>query len=68
MVWPTVTHHFDDRGAVMDIRSGYDKGSEVYGAKIIGTFCGEKHHSPLIHKMAFGHYNDRIPKPCPAFS
>ncbi|MBQ3790282.1 MAG: lysophospholipase [Lachnospiraceae bacterium] len=35
-------------------------------AKIIGTFCGEKHHSPLIHKMAFGHYNDRIPKPCPA--
>ena len=38
VVWPTVTHHFDDRGAVMDIRSGYDKGSEVYGAKILGTF------------------------------
>lgn len=38
VVWPTVTHHFDDRGAVMDIRSGYDRGSEVYGAKILGTF------------------------------
>lgn len=38
VVWPTVTHHFDDRSAVMDIRSGYDRGSEVYGAKILGTF------------------------------
>jgi len=38
VVWPTVTHHFEDRGAVMDIRSGYDRGSEVYGAKILGTF------------------------------
>lgn len=38
VVWPTVTHHFDDRRAVMDIRSGYDMGSEVYGAKILGTF------------------------------
>lgn len=38
VVWPTVTHHFDDRGAVMDIRSGYDRGSEIYGAKILGTF------------------------------
>ena len=32
VVWPTVTHNFEDRGAVMDIRSGYDRGSEVYGA------------------------------------
>lgn len=38
VVWPTVTHHFEDRGAVMDIRSGYDCGSEVYGAKLLGTF------------------------------
>lgn len=38
VVWPTVTHHFDDRNAVMDIRSGYDRSSEVYGAKILGTF------------------------------
>ena len=38
VVWPTITHHFADRGAVMDIRSGYDRGSEVYGAKILGTF------------------------------
>lgn len=38
VVWPTVTHQFEDRGAVMDIRSGYDRGSEVYGAKILGTF------------------------------
>ena len=38
VVWPTVTHHFDDRNAVMDIRSGYDRGSEVYGAKLLGTF------------------------------
>lgn len=38
VVWPTVTHNFEDRGAVMDIRSGYDRGSEVYGAKILGTF------------------------------
>ncbi|MBR5116133.1 MAG: alpha/beta fold hydrolase [Lachnospiraceae bacterium] len=35
-------------------------------AKIIGTFCGDKHRSGLINRMAFGHYNDRIPKPCPA--
>lgn len=38
VVWPTVTHHFEDRNAVMDIRSGYDRKSEVYGAKILGTF------------------------------
>ena len=38
VVWPTVTHHFEDRGAVMDIRSGYDRGSEVYGAKLLATF------------------------------
>lgn len=38
VVWPTVTHNFEDRGAVMDIRSGYDRGSEVYGAKLLGTF------------------------------
>lgn len=38
VVWPTVTHHFEDRGAVMDIRSGYDRGIEVYGAKLLGTF------------------------------
>lgn len=38
VVWPTVTHHFDDRGAVMDIRSGYDRGSEVYGLKALATF------------------------------
>lgn len=33
-------------------------------AKIIGTFCGDKHRSGLINRIAFGHYNDRIPKPC----
>lgn len=38
VVWPTVTHNFEDRGAVMDIRSGYDRGSEVYGAKLLATF------------------------------
>lgn len=38
VVWPTVTHNFEDRRAVMDIRSGYDRGSEVYGAKLLGTF------------------------------
>jgi len=38
VVWPTVTHKFEDRDAVMDIRSGYDRSSEVYGAKILGTF------------------------------
>lgn len=40
VVWPTVTHNFEDRGAVMDIRSGYDRGSEVYGAKLLATFPG----------------------------
>ena len=38
IVWPTVTHNFEDRGAVMDIRSGYDRGNEVYGAKLLATF------------------------------
>lgn len=38
VVWPTVTHHFEDRGGVMDIRSGYDRGSEVYGLKALATF------------------------------
>ena len=37
-VWPLVAHHFEEQKAVMDIRSGYDRGSEVYGAKLLGTF------------------------------
>ena len=38
VVWPTVTHYFDGKDAVMDIRSGYDMGNEVYGAKMLATF------------------------------
>jgi len=38
VVWPTVTHYFDGKDAVMDIRSGYDMGHEVYGAKMLATF------------------------------
>jgi len=38
VVWPTVTHYFDGKDAVMDIRSGYDMGNEVYGAKLLATF------------------------------
>ena len=54
VVWPTVTHNFEDRGAVMDIRSGYDRGSEVYGAKLLATFPeNEKrgHHGRLVHHL-----------------
>ncbi|MCR4762455.1 MAG: lysophospholipase [Lachnospiraceae bacterium] len=35
-------------------------------AKIIGGVCGDQYQSKLVNGIAFGHYNDRIPKPCPA--
>jgi len=38
-VWPLVSHHFEEHGAVMDIRSGAVFGSEqVHGLKMLNNF------------------------------
>lgn len=38
VVWPSVEHHFKEKGAVMDIRSGYVKGEKLHGAKMLNNF------------------------------
>ena len=37
-------------------------------AKCIKAFRGDKYQSKLINRIAFGHYNDRIKKPCPEYA
>ncbi len=42
-VWPLVAHHFEDRGAVMDIRSGAVMGrTQVHGLKMLNNFPGNR--------------------------
>lgn len=38
VVWPSVEYHFEEEKAVMDIRSGYVKGENLHGAKILNNF------------------------------
>ncbi len=33
-------------------------------AKLIRLFRGDRYRSRIINRLVFGHYNDRIPKPC----
>lgn len=38
VVWPSVEYHFEEEKAVMDIRSGYVKGENLHGAKMLNNF------------------------------
>ena len=40
VVWPLVSHDFEEQKAVMDIRSGYVAGKKVHGAKMLNNFPG----------------------------
>ena len=43
VAWPLVEHHFDDEGALMDIRSGGAFGEVgIHGAKLLNNFPGNK--------------------------
>ncbi|NLW53832.1 MAG: ornithine cyclodeaminase family protein, partial [Clostridiaceae bacterium] len=37
-VWPSVEYHFEEKNAVMDIRSGYLAGDKLHGAKMLNNF------------------------------
>jgi ornithine cyclodeaminase/alanine dehydrogenase len=37
-VWPSVEYHFEEKKAVMDIRSGYLSGDKLHGAKMLNNF------------------------------
>lgn len=37
-VWPSTEYHFEEKRGVMDIRSGYVKGMELHGAKMLNNF------------------------------
>ena len=42
-VWPLVAHHFEERKAVMDIRSGAVFGAEqIHGLKMLNNFPGNR--------------------------
>ena len=34
----------------------------IFMTRLIGLFCGKRHRSALVSKMAFGSYNSRFPK------
>lgn len=38
VVWPSTEYHFEEKQAVMDIRSGYVIGEKVHGAKMLNNF------------------------------
>lgn len=42
VIWPLVNHEFEDRHAAMDIRSGYIKGEELHGLKMLNNFPNNK--------------------------
>ena len=38
VIWPLVNHEFDEADAAMDIRSGYVKGEQLHGLKMLNNF------------------------------
>lgn len=38
VIWPLVNHEFPDEHAAMDIRSGYVKGVQLHGLKMLNNF------------------------------
>ncbi|MDD3289883.1 MAG: ornithine cyclodeaminase family protein, partial [Eubacteriales bacterium] len=42
VIWPLVNHEFVDEHAAMDIRSGYIKGEQLHGLKMLNNFPDNK--------------------------
>ena len=38
VIWPLVNYEFEDEQAAMDIRSGYIKGEQLHGMKMLNSF------------------------------
>lgn len=42
VVWPLVSHDFNEKNGIMDIRSGYVRGKSVHGLKMLNNFSGNQ--------------------------
>lgn len=63
VIWPLVNYEFEDEHAAMDIRSGYIKGEQLHGLKMLNNFPenGKKGLQPFNGIMMVYDSNTGIP-------